>query len=592
MPKIYDNIENELAKGLTNVLDKATRADFCIGYFNLWGWNQLIDKVEHLTGSCLPDDFGDENDIDTYYCRVLIGMEKNIDDEMRDYFSAQSTMDNATAKRLLTRQILHFKEQLTIGMPTDKVETSLRKLSSQLKKGIVKVKLHLKHTLHAKLYLIHRDDYATPIIGFVGSSNLTLSGISKQGELNVDVTEQDAAVKLAHWFQDRWDEQYSLDISEELAKIIDESWASELEFSPYQIYLKVLYHLSREARAGIQSFELSEKCKNKLLAFQANAVKVAAHHLHKRGGVMLGDVVGLGKTITATALAKIFEDDFGMETLIICPLNLTKMWEDYAYEYQLRAKVMSVTKVQKELPDARRYRLVIIDESHNLRNSEGRRYQAIREYIQQNESKVILLTATPYNKSYQDLGGQLGLFLDETRNLGISPERYIQHIGGIVEFRAKQQTNENTLAAFQKSEFPDDWNDLMRLFLVRRTRSFIKNNYTEIGEDGKPYLCFPDGSRQGFPTRKPRKVDFSLDENDSDDQYAHLYSDRVTELIDKLRLPRYGLGQQKYLVKQPEIPPTKEEQRILDNLGRAGMREFNLMMKTFVGPVFVEEHAK
>ena len=135
---------------------------------------------------------------------------------------------------------------------------------------------------------------------------------------------------------------------------------------------------------GIQTFELNQKCRENLLDFQANAVKVAAHHLHKRGGVMIGDVVGLGKTITATALAKIFEDDFGLETLIICPKNLTEMWEGYAYEYQLRAKVMSVTRVQVELPRVRRYRLVIVDESHNLRNSEGRRYQAIKEYILQN----------------------------------------------------------------------------------------------------------------------------------------------------------------------------------------------------------------
>ena len=214
MPTIYDNIANKLSDGLNKVLTKATRADFCIGYFNLWGWNQLIDKVEQLSGSCLPDGIGDESDDSTYYCRVLIGMEKNIDDEMRDFFTAQSTMDNAEANRLRTKQILHFKEQLTLGLPTDIVESSLRKLSAQLKKGTVRVKLFLKHSLHAKLYLIHRDDYAAPVIGFVGSSNLTLSGISKQGELNVDVVEQDAASKLASWFQDRWDDQYSLDITE------------------------------------------------------------------------------------------------------------------------------------------------------------------------------------------------------------------------------------------------------------------------------------------------------------------------------------------------------------------------------------------
>jgi superfamily II DNA or RNA helicase len=74
------------------------------------------------------------------------------------------------------------------------------------------------------------------------------------------------------------------------------------------------------------------------------------------------------------------------------------MWKDYAHKYQLRANIISVTNVQKKLPFERRYRLVIIDESHNLRNRDGKRYRAIMEYIQLNDSKVIMLTATPYNK--------------------------------------------------------------------------------------------------------------------------------------------------------------------------------------------------
>jgi len=140
-------------------------------------------------------------------------------------------------------------------------------------------------------------------------------------------------------------------------------------------------------------------------------VQVAAHHLYKRGGVIIGDVVGLGKTYTATALAKMFEDDFFLETLIICPKNLVTMWEDYAYKYQLRAKVLSISQVQTKLPNERRYRLVIIDESHNLRNRDGKRYRAIQEYIQLNDSKIILLTATPYNKTYLDLAINYGCSL-------------------------------------------------------------------------------------------------------------------------------------------------------------------------------------
>src|SRR5205823_358564 len=117
--------------------------------------------------------------------------------------------------------------------------------------------------------------------------------------------------------------------------------------------------------------------------------------------------------------------------LIICPKNLREMWEEYAHKYQLRAKVISISTVQKVLPRLRRYRLVVIDESHNLRNSEGARYRAIRSYLEENESKVILLSATPYNKSYKDLSNQLRLFIADDKDLGITPENYIESLGVI-----------------------------------------------------------------------------------------------------------------------------------------------------------------
>ena len=66
-------------------------------------------------------------------------------------------------------------------------------------------------------------------------------------------------------------------------------------------------------------------------------------------------------------------------------------------------------------PTCARYRLVLIDESHNLRNREGKRYRSIAEYINANDSRVILLSATPYNKTYLDLSNQLRLFIDDER---------------------------------------------------------------------------------------------------------------------------------------------------------------------------------
>ncbi len=397
-----------------------------------------------------------------------------------------------------------------------------------------------------------------------------MSGLSKQGELNIDVLDHDACDKLAKWFNDRWNDRFCLDISKELVEIINNSWARTEVIPPYHIYVKMAYHLAQEARAGLKEFQIPFDFGDKLFEFQKAAVKIAAHHLNKRGGVVIGDVVGLGKTLMATALARIFEDDHGLETLIICPRNLVPMWEDYRQEYRLRAKVMSVTNVQRELPNLRQHRLVLIDESHNLRNREGKRYRAISEYISSNDSKVILLSATPYNKTFLDLSNQLRLFVDENKDIGIRPEKLLRQLGE-TEFIRRHQCPVRSLAAFEKSEETDDWRDLMRLYLVRRTRSFIQENYAVLDPaSNRKYLQFADGTRSFFPNRVPKTVKFAIDDRDPDDQYARLFGDDVVQTINKLKLPRYGLGN--YPKPTPEKPPTPDEAKTLNNLSRAGSR--------------------
>lgn len=569
MPKIYDNIKNHLTKGLNETLKLSQRTDFCVGYFNLRGWKEVAESIDNLSGAIVPEGSDDVHRT----CRLLVGMQKMPVDILREYFSKDEDyiIDQAEVLKLKKRLAQEFKDQLTIGTPTEADEKALRKLSKQMKESKVVVKLHLSYPLHAKLYLCYLKDRGK-IEGFLGSSNLTLAGLAKQGELNIDVEEQDAANKLATWFNDRWKDRWCIDITKELIEIIDNSWAGDKLVSPFHIYLKIAYHLSREARAGMNEFKLPKVFQKELLEFQQKAVLVAARHLHKRGGVIIGDVVGLGKTITATALAKLFEDDFFLETLIICPKNLVEMWEDYAHKYQLRAKVISQSMVKTILPSLRRYRLVIIDESHNLRNDQGSRYRAIKSYLDQNDSKVILLSATPYNKTYLDLSNQLRLFIPDDKDLGISPERYIESIGGQVQFNSEHtDTFIRSIKAFEESEYADDWRELMRLYLVRRTRSFIKNNYAETDPINKrKFLTFADGSKSYFPDRIPKRVKYVFDPKDPKDQYAKLYSAEVVDIVNTLALPRYGL--KLHLNEKQFLNTTKAEEQIMHNLSRAGRR--------------------
>ena len=381
MARIFDNIDQDLLTTLRATMQVSHRSDFCVGYLNLRGWQAIDDLVAPW-----DPDIGQ-------VCRVLVGMQRPPYEEIRELYrqtDENGLIDNATASRLKTQFAAHLREQITLGIPTGQDEAGLRRFAHQLRAGQVVVKLFLPYPLHAKLYLLFRDDVNNPITGFVGSSNLTLSGLSGNGELNVDVLDHMGTEKLSKWFDARWADRWALDVSLELATIIETSWAREEPIPPHHIYLNIAYHLSTEARAGLTQFRLPARFEQGLFEFQKSAVKIAARHLHRRGGVMIGDVVGLGKTMMATALSRMFEDDLGYETLIICPKNLEPMWERYRTEYGLRGMVLPVSQVTKKLPDLKRYRLVLIDESHNLRNREGRRYKAIAEYIKSCDAKVIL----------------------------------------------------------------------------------------------------------------------------------------------------------------------------------------------------------
>ncbi|RFP58109.1 MAG: NgoFVII family restriction endonuclease [Limnothrix sp. CACIAM 69d] len=558
MSSIYDNINQPILPELQHYLKQSYRADFCVGYFNLRGWRQIDADIEQFERG------------EGQTCRLLVGMYRLPKEELRQALAIgvePERIDQGQAIRLQTLMAQEFRQQLTYGAPSAADEEGLQRLRRQLLTGKLQVKLFLRHPLHAKLYLIYRCDRATPIISYVGSSNLTLSGLRSQGELNVEVVDRDDTSKLEQWFEERWDDRFCLDITEQLAEIIDESWAGR-SLKPYFIYLKIAYHLSQEARDGLSQYRAPASFG--LLPFQEAAVQIAAHHVSKRNGVIIGDVVGLGKTLVGTAIAHLCEEDYGTSTLIICPKNLESMWQGYIDRYGLRGKVVPMSRVIQELPNIpARFRLVLIDESHNLRNQEGKRYQAIKDYIEQSGSRCILLTATPYNKTYLDLSAQLRLFLQPDADLGIKPEAYIRSIGGEMQFRRKHNTSPvRSLLAFEQSPEPEDWQQLMSRYMVRRTRSFIKNTYAK--RDGERfYLEFADGRRSYLPIRRPRTVRFTVGEPQSD-PYARLYSDRVVDVINALNLPRYGLGI--YQDPKPKQLPTDEEQKLLANLSYAGQR--------------------
>lgn len=582
MARIYDNIELKFSQGLQDIITNTgvKRVDFCVGYFNLRGWHLVCDQVDTFSGDFVEEEFSTIPIHRT--CRLLIGMHQPDDELLHWLYSGEKHMPDdlfVREQKLLIAK--NFRKQLLIGLPTNRDEWTIRRLSAQLKAGKVCVKLYVREPLHAKLYLAHRpDDNFNKIQAILGSSNLTYAGLTKQGELNAEFADSDNAKKLSEWFDDRWNDKFCIDITKELVDVLDSSWASEEIIPPYYIYLKTAYHLSHEARSGIKEFSLSSEFRKELFDFQQTAVKIAARHLRneKRGGAMIGDVVGLGKTITACAIAKLYETTFASSTLIICPANLQEMWQKYAIKYDLKVEIMSMAR-PIDVDNMRYFRLIIIDESHNLRNGgSGSRYRNIKSLIEHQDSNVLLLTATPYNKDFKDLSNQLRLFIEEDQDLGIRPEAYIRKLGGERQFMQKHsETFIRSLAAFEKSDETEDWNELMKLFLVRRTRTFIKENYAKTDDtNGRKYLLFPNGNKSYFPDRLPKAIKFKTAPQD---QYRRLYSSQMIDLMESLELPRYGLSG--YINEKVLEEASTLEKQIVGNLSRAGQRMMGFAKSTF-----------
>jgi superfamily II DNA or RNA helicase len=556
MTRIFDNIDVDLGPHLIETFGSAERMDAAVGYLNLRGWATFADAVDAKSVGAEP------------VMRVLVGMTlADPDDQVlralqSDLEGAEEDdgIDGEVARARRQAAVMKFRTQLMRGIPNAQDQRSLRRLRDHLVDGRVKIKLFTRRPLHGKAYLCHREDANLPIVGFVGSSNLTMSGLRHNYELNVDVLDFDAAKKLDVWFGARWDDKFSLDITNDLVKLIDESWAGEEPLTPHEVFLKVCWHLSRDVREGLIEYSLPASMREMLLEYQIGAVQTLARRIVTRGGTMLGDVVGLGKTLTAVATALMLREEYGHSTLVLCPKNLVRMWQEHLDAYDVPGRVVSYTQVHRDLPEMRAYQFVILDESHTMRSDKRRDYVAIKDYIENAGSKVLLLTATPYNIRFIDVANQLGLYIDDDDDLGLQPLAAMQQNPRLAE---QVDYKTSTLLAFRKSEEADDWKRLMSEHLVRRTRSFVRNNYGKIDpETGRDYLLYPDGSRFYFPVRTPKPIDHSFGE---DDPAALMASDQTLNTIDGLLLPRYNLAA--YLDRKTQ--KTADEAELVERLERA-----------------------
>ena len=264
---------------------------------------------------------------------------------------------------------------------TDEAERLLPTLARLIEEQKVKVRVHTKGRLHAKAYIFdYPPTHDQRGVAIVGSSNLTLAGVRHNTELNVKVYGDQNQQALTEWFEGLWAE--AREFEEFLLHELNQSWAMNI-VRPYDIYIKTLYNLVKPQLEGPSPAEILTAAEMPELAeFQWKAVEQALRILNKYDGVFVSDVVGMGRSFVGSAILKHFRTWKRMKPLIICPASLQEMWEGYNEDFDLGARVLSMSMLHdrgvKPAEDDlyKERKLVLIDESHNFRHHHHRRPSA------------------------------------------------------------------------------------------------------------------------------------------------------------------------------------------------------------------------
>jgi superfamily II DNA/RNA helicase len=461
---------------------------------------------------------------------------------------------------------------------TNEGEALVKTLIQLIEEKRLEVKVYTKGRLHAKAYIFDygESNYENGI-AVVGSSNLSLSGLSHNSELNVVVHGNENHERLGDWFERLWEE--AQDFEAHLMEELKQSWAASLA-TPYDIYMKTLYTLVSDRLEEGDDKEIlwDDKITRSLADFQKVAVRQAIQMIKDHGGAFVSDVVGLGKSFIGAAIVKDFERKQGARALIICPKPLVDMWEEYNEEYELNARVLPMSQLKKDEgvsvlddPKYRNRNFVLIDESHNFRNPESNRYAILQDFLGKGGRRVCLLTATPRNKSAKDVYSQIKLFhQDDITHLPIDPPNLKDYFKQIDRGERRLQ-------------------DLLVNILIRRTRRHILRFYGFTEDSDQPMRELSDakaknylsgnkrayvkvaGNHQFFPRRKLETLRYSIE-----DTYKGLYAqirgymgrptrgdEYVPQPGKELTYARYGLWHY--------VKPAMRENSKYKDLHRAGI---------------------
>ena len=425
--------------------------------------------------------------------------------------------------------------------------------------------------LHAKCYIFLGDDEATK--GIIGSSNFTGKGLT--GNLELNYLENNSMIVTAvpnkfskakgHscWFDELWNisKPWNRLFLEEVLNpspigiaVKKQKEEKERTLSPYETYIKYLQtqfgDITDASLDAILKSYLPKKIQS--LQYQLDAAKQCLSVMKKHNGFILGDVVGLGKTVVGLLVIKQFiaeaaSLDHSQHVLIITPPAIRKSWEDTIAEFDkdkdednkiegfidfvTTGSVASFGEEADENEDGDEfendfnhhdYGLIIVDESHNFRNSDTQKYKALDKLIDDITTTMLvqpyvgLLSATPMNNRPADLKNQIYLFQRQPNHSDITgvPDGKLDAFFGemckIYDANIKISNTDEGKAAL--AEMSDRIRrQVLDHILVRRTRTDIKKHY----ENDSEQLHFPE-------VCGPHKLSYEMDE-----ELAQLFQDTI-----------------------------------------------------------------
>ena len=496
------------------------------GYFSLRPFLDSINKVRILIGI----------DVDKYIARAH---------QKGELFFGAEEETKEECLRLM-------KEDIEQSHYAKNVEDGMFQMVQDLIDSKLELRAHPSKKIHAKFYILYPDNYNQHCFGaaITGSSNLSGNGLGigdeKQYEFNVKLTQYDDVQFAKNEFEQLWEEAKNVPINAEDYKATLDKTYLKSDVTPYELYIKMLMEYFSDRVLAIDNddpFDMPDGYSK--FDYQADAVIEGYQKLIRYDGFFLADVVGLGKTVIATMIAKKFLIENGPEhtkILVVYPPAVEQNWKTTFRDFGIDkyTRFVSNGSLGKVLDEenydywnADEYDLVLVDEAHKFRNHTTGAFQQLQEickmprletgYIPGYKKKVMLISATPMNNTPADIYYQILMFQDP-RHCTIDgvPNLTAFFSPLVVEYRKFRKQDNFDLKEFKKlAEKVRD--RVIKPLTVRRTRTDIED-VTRYNKDVN-----------GFPkVAKPIKKEYELNNH-----LANLFEKAMHVLDKELTYARY-----------------------------------------------------